>query len=346
MELVSEKQMPATCEIEHQFISTFDNKTYEYNMNSNKHLLVRDCSGQKKIAIVAKASQSQGVEAAEIILSSSVVEVESRSAQGSSFQIKVNREPVTVSKGQSYIKRSPKTNAVILVAQVSSDNVLYLTNPQEQMTVFYDGKRLQIQAPARLFSRACGLCGDMNGENTAEIQSPRKCVLSRPRFNAYTYMINKSGIPSEDRSQFEREEQQCVQKRYIATPIEQLLHNIYSKTQTQARKHIVIKQLTKTCISKTMVNVCSKYQSEERQSAQHGRKIALPFTCLEKNSAKTENILKRVEGGEQISELFAKPTFFTEKYYEPISCGQQSAEYENQLNQPHVLNYRLNTRNY
>merc|ERR1711860_474690 len=122
--------------------------------------------------------------------------------------------------------------------------------------------------------------------------SPCKCVLSRPRFNAYTYMINKSGIPSEDRSQFEREEQQCVQKRYIATPIEQLLHNIYSKTQTQARKHIVIKQLTKTCISKTMVNVCSKYQSEERQSA------------------------------------------------------QQSAEYENQLNQPHVLNYRLNTRNY
>lgn len=346
LELVSEKQMPATCEIEHQWISTFDNKTYEYNMNSNKHLLVRDCSGNKKIAVVAKASQSQGVEAAEIILSSSVVEVDSRSAQGSSFQIKVNREPVTVSRGQTYVKRSPKTNSVIFVAQVSSDNVLYLTNPQEQMTVFYDGKRLQIQAPARLFSRACGLCGDMNGENTAEVQSPRKCVLSKPRFNAYTYMINKSGIPSEDRSQFEREEQQCVQKRYIATPVEQLLHNIYSKTQTQARKHIVIKQLTKTCISKTMVNVCSKYQSEDRQSAQRGRKIALPFTCLEKNSSKTENILKRVEGGKQISELFAKPTYFTENYYEPISCGQQSAEYENQLNQPHVLNYRLNARNY
>merc|ERR1711934_483549 len=70
---------------------------------------------------------------------------------------------------------------------------------QESLWVLFDGKNAEISGSTLLRSRSCGLCGDLNGENTADLKTPERCIMSRPRLAAYSYMIQEAscaGIPS------------------------------------------------------------------------------------------------------------------------------------------------------
>merc|ERR1712098_363306 len=56
-----------------------------------------------------------------------------------------------------------------------------------------EGSSLKVLvAPQLLKSRAVGLCGDMNGERSADLKTPGMCVM-RPHLAALSYLINKSG---------------------------------------------------------------------------------------------------------------------------------------------------------
>lgn len=364
MELISEKQLPSTCELEGDFISTFDNKTYAYNMNGCMHLLYKDCSQQgdkyaDKSAVLGEGEQGQ-IKRIEAILHQSIVKVNSADFnRGQSVKVNVNGEEMEIQVGKPYYKygRSQGSSNMkfeILHLELSVDNVLTISNRNIRTAVFYDGQRVQILGAPHVFARTCGLCGDMNGENTADVLSPKTCLLSEPRFNAYTYMMKQRssqnsqscrGIPSEDRAQFEREEQRCVQKREIITPLKELTRNFVHQTQPKTLKHVVIKQLNKVCISKRLVRVCKGRQEQQLEgqtgSGLEGKKIDLPFTCMIKNDARVENILKRVEGGEKITEIIISPTHFTTGHYVPISCGDEGRQYHQQLNRPtSIINHR------
>merc|ERR1719423_408964 len=54
---------------------------------------------------------------------------------------------------------------------------------------------VEVVAPQLLKSRAVGLCGDMNGERSADLKTPGMCVM-RPHLAALSYLINKSGSAS------------------------------------------------------------------------------------------------------------------------------------------------------
>ena len=96
--------------------------------------------------------------------------------------------------------------------------------------VITDGKSIEIIAPLLLKGRALGLCGDLNGEQVADLPSPRDCIMT-PRLAAMSYMLNKdgkssnasplacNGIPQQDLQEYKREEQECVKQRYIPTQI-------------------------------------------------------------------------------------------------------------------------------
>merc|ERR550517_1652813 len=63
------------------------------------------------------------------------------------------------------------------------------------ITYMLNKSGFEIVAPHLLKSRTVGLCGDMNGEVTADLKTPGMCVM-RPRLAAITYMLNKSGSES------------------------------------------------------------------------------------------------------------------------------------------------------
>ena len=56
-------QIPATCHVAPTHITTFDRKTYNYQMNNCFHLLFRDCTEQIPVAVMARNLQGELKEA-------------------------------------------------------------------------------------------------------------------------------------------------------------------------------------------------------------------------------------------------------------------------------------------
>ena len=56
-------QIPATCHVAPTHVTTFDRKTYNYQMNNCFHLLFRDCTEQIPVAVMARKLQGELKEA-------------------------------------------------------------------------------------------------------------------------------------------------------------------------------------------------------------------------------------------------------------------------------------------
>merc|ERR1711862_786509 len=54
LQKLTRHQIPASCRVEPQYIWTFDNKTYSYELNNCFHLLFKDCTQQIPVAVLAK----------------------------------------------------------------------------------------------------------------------------------------------------------------------------------------------------------------------------------------------------------------------------------------------------
>merc|ERR1712088_822399 len=122
----------------------------------------------------------------------------------------------TLSSNLKEVKNSEQLT--ILEIRRYQDNVYTVYLPKEGLLVLFDGERVEISASQLLKSRACGLCGDLDHENTADLKSPEMCVM-RPRFTAYSYMIQEQcqGIPSQEKTKYEKELSQCVKSKIIPT---------------------------------------------------------------------------------------------------------------------------------
>jgi predicted esterase len=103
------------------------------------------------------------------------------------------------------------------------DNVYGVHAVQENTMVLFCGKHAQIFGTPLLRARSCGLCGDLNAETTADLKTPERCIMSRPRFDAYSYMIQEScqGIPSQDLAKYQQEKTRCVKQEIIPTTLDQ-----------------------------------------------------------------------------------------------------------------------------
>merc|ERR1712137_628395 len=153
---------------------------------------------------------------------------------------------------------------IIAMVQRFEDNVVSVHVPEQGLKVLSNGSRIEVVAPQLLKSRTVGLCGDMNGEVSADLKTPGMCVMM-PCLAAITYMLNKSGsesgfercsglsgLPSGLKQEFQRESTQCSRETIIPTPVSKLYERISILNKPTGMSHIVDKQSTKLCISKQM----------------------------------------------------------------------------------------------
>merc|ERR1712029_1046756 len=137
--------------------------------------------------------------------------------------------------------------------------------PEQGLKVLTNGSMVEVVAPQLLKSRTVGLCGDMNGEPSADLKTPGMCVL-RPRLAALSFMLNKSGakpgfvrcsgLPAALKEEFIRESTRCPREIIIPTPVSELYERISLLVNPTGMMYIVEKQPTKLCISKQMVKTC------------------------------------------------------------------------------------------
>merc|ERR1711874_140977 len=103
------------------------------------------------------------------------------------------------------------------------DGVVEIHSVKYGMIIRADGITTQVVTfQQRLRNLACGLCGDLNDEKTADVRSAQQCVMSHPRLAAYSFMVEDrkcAGIPTADRALFNKEAAQCVKKAVVPAKV-------------------------------------------------------------------------------------------------------------------------------
>merc|ERR1719495_165442 len=216
-----------------------------------------------------------------------------------------------------------KIAAMVMMFQ---DGVVSVHVPEQGITVLSNGVLVEVVAPQLLKSRAVGLCGDMNGERSADLKTPGMCVM-RPHLAALSYLINKSGsasgfercsgIPATLKTEFQTESAQCARETLIPTPVSILAERISILNRPVGMTHVVEKQSTKLCISKQMVKTClSKPLSIKQKSVE--------FSCVYHPSMLSRSLEKRALAGESlIQEIGQLPPVFRKVEFEPVACKSE-----------------------
>ena len=155
-----------------------------------------------------------------------------------------------------------------------SDRNTYVTSYQDGVyavvsnlygiAVYCEQGRIQVQSYQHMLrNRACGLCGDLNDEKTADVKSAGGCIMSSNKLASYSYMLEGSScqarIPSQEQQKYNQETQQCLKKETVKTPVTK----IYEEKQTVSQKHLSEEHENKICISKERVNVCQSNSSPQ-----------------------------------------------------------------------------------
>jgi hypothetical protein len=332
LQKLSRNQVPASCRIESSYISTFDNKTYGYQLNNCWHLLFKDCAQKIPVAVLAKRLQQEEM---EVKVLSGLTEVIMTPQGSNSLRVMLNingrQEEAKIQPGEW--KSYTANQKVVMEVRRFEDNVYLVKFEQESLWVLFDGKRIEISAPQLLKFRSCGLCGDLNGENTADIKTPQKCLMSRPRYAAYSYMIKENscqGVPSQDKSRYEHEIQECTKETIIPTPINSLAKRVASnsnKVQTKPliSAHLVEKQIKsgKLCISIQKVKMCSKMSKDEINQPKPIKvtRKTVQYVCVDAPSQLAQQLEQRAKAGESVSmDIQGKSVAFSKTEYEPVVC--------------------------
>merc|ERR1711982_262903 len=250
-------RIPATCRVEPSYVLTFDNLTVPYQINDCEHVLLMDGSRHAPIAVttrtvVLSSGVTSGGQGPDICghscylnspaqsqrkivkILSGIYEVQMVPTSAGLMKVTLNGEELTLpTVGEQLIKRD-QVGRILLIVQRFQDAV-FVHLPQQMLKVLPNGSVIEVVAPQLLKSRAVGLCGDMNGERSADLKTPRMCVL-RPRLAALSFMLNKSGaqagfercsgIPATLKEEFVRETTKCPREVIIPTPVSRLYERI------------------------------------------------------------------------------------------------------------------------
>merc|ERR1719219_1522648 len=311
--------IPSTCRVEPTYIRTFDNMTVEYPINDCEHVLLMDGSKHIPIAITTRTVESQK----KIVkILAGITEVQIIPVAGS-MKVLVNGQPITLPAiGEQLIKKTPQ-GKILLIVQHFEDNVVFVHIPDQGLKVLSNGSMVEVVAPQLLKSRTVGLCGDMNGERSADLKTPGMCVL-RPRLAALSFMLNKSGtepgfvrcsgLPAALREEFIRESTRCPREIIIPTPVSKLYERISLLVKPTGMMHIVEKQPTKLCISKQMVKTCLIKPLSIKQRS-------IEFACVPAPSVLARSLEKRALAGEPLFHILSQyPTIFRKVEFEPVAC--------------------------
>merc|ERR1712240_317244 len=205
VKMLSKNKLPARCSIEGSRVSTFDKLIYDYTLNDCEHVIFRDCTESPKVMVTFKKTSSQHI--VKAIIDCNMYELEmvrsTRGARTNPGQLKVNGQvKQALPKVQDQpIRFEDASNQIYLY----EDGVYEIFSLRHGLTLRADSQSAEVKAfQGRLRNMACGLCGDLNDEKTADVVSAQQCVMSSPRLAAYSYMVEDgqcAGIPAQELAQ-------------------------------------------------------------------------------------------------------------------------------------------------
>merc|ERR1739846_76642 len=200
---------PSTCLVEPREITTFDGKTYRYTVNDCEHIIFAEESSRPRIFVSNKKTPSK--------------HVVSMVVDGEKFEVEIPRETRHTQRQQATLKVNNQVQQIQQQQQQQREEIkeTHVTRHEDGVEVIADGERLMVRTNELVFrNRATGLCGDLNGEETADLKTGRECILSESELTGLRFMLEDGkcrGIPEEKKTQIEREEERCVKEEVEPT---------------------------------------------------------------------------------------------------------------------------------
>merc|ERR1719510_1431397 len=211
---VTGKPVFPVCTLEGKHISTFDNRTTKADMDDCFHLLSGDCSKAMSYGVLVRSLESSGYspetkKEVKVFIGSTDVTMK---PEGEHVIVKVNGSPIEVPRSERHTIKGREGHIVAKIIK-SKDNVVILKS--SKISVFFDGKRVKLEGSNLLKNKLCGLCGDNNNNKIADVPSPRKCLLSKPKLEVASYRVSLpskrcSPLPGQVRAGLERETERCT----------------------------------------------------------------------------------------------------------------------------------------
>merc|ERR1712055_893539 len=308
-----------------RIVSTFDNKTYAYTINDYEHVLLMDGSKTLPIAVLTRTVSG---EQKEVRILSGETKVEIIPGGPSSLKVKLNGQERPINLGETFIEKNSQTGEAIVEIKHFQDGVYHVYVATQLLHVLTDGKSVEVVAPQLLKNRAVGLCGDLNGEEVADLPSPQKCIM-KPKLAAESYMLPKrgnsypcAGVPHADREELKAEIQECAKEIVVPTPIIPIFERALAAPMPLLSVHKVEKQMNKVCISKEKIKTCGGASGAQGGMTQK----TVKFACVAGPSTKAQTLEKRAIAGESLgAELTGFSTAYTKMEAEPMYCGSYGA---------------------
>jgi len=302
---------PSVCAVEGGKVRTFDKVEYDYTLNDCEHVIFKDCSPANTVEVTVK--KNTNIHLVKLFLDNNKYELElMRSARAARTVIAVVRV------------NGEKKQFVELAENFFVDENTYITSYEDGvfaivsklygLSIFADIDRVEVRTfQHRWRNQACGLCGDLNDEKTADLKSAGNCIMSDPKLAAFSYMVadNKcQGMPDKYKTMYQTEAAKCIKKKLVPTKVTE----IFKQKQFPTMRHIVDVKTHKVCISKTRVNVCKPLTIPKEII---GKKVA--FFCLPRD-AKGETLRRVAERGGRIENAKMFPNKYIKEVAQPIKC--------------------------
>merc|ERR1719402_1396765 len=171
---------------------------------------------------------------------------------------------------------------------------------------------------------AVGLCGNLNGEEVADIPSPQQCIM-KPKLAAMSYMLNKNGnaypsagVPQSDHAEFLAQIHQCARERVVPTPIVPVFERVRTLVMPLVSAHKVEKQMNRICISKEKIKVSGGGAGVSSQGSMAQKLVK--FACVAAPSVQAQTLEKRAMAGESLgAEVTGLSTAYTKMVTEPMN---------------------------
>ena len=318
IERVTQYGLPTTCAIENNKVRTFDKMVYDYALNNCEHVAFRDCTANPKVMVTLKKTPAQHI--VKTVIDHNKYELELvRGGRGrTTGTLKVNgqvMQPMAKVAGRTSLFED-KSNRVVL----HEDGVFEIFSLKYGMAVRADHEAVEVKTfQWALRNLACGLCGDMNDEKTADLKSAGKCVMSQPKLAALSYMVEDGqceGIPAQLKPVYQKEASECKKVEVVPAKVLDLFQHMQHQNKVSSMlKHIVIEMGQKICISKQQIKVCGSQGSPKGIMQQ--REVEL--FCLPKDR-EGMTMRQMAESGDKIERASSYPTESVAIVYEPEMC--------------------------
>lgn len=182
MNLATGYENTPACALMEKAVRTFDNVTIDLPETPCQILVAMDCSPQERFAVYSKELDPETQDKKIIVLTAGKEIKLMPPQQQDLMQIQVDGQTheLTADKPVSFC--GTKDCVRVYLRKTGSDAVspiAVVENPDDDVTILYDGKNAKVLLGSGYAGQTCGICGDNNDEEDNELVGPGLCLYEK-----------------------------------------------------------------------------------------------------------------------------------------------------------------------